>query len=1129
MRLASEVGLSHKDLQIPTNQAIIAAELKMPIEKVAEAVEAAPTDRGAVARLEENIARMAKQKMPVVEPPKIGLSVEHVTEPERPAPEPRYESPDPAIEAGFRETAAGVPKKPKSVISTVTEGLTYIGHAMTRLYAVLPRGPKFARANAELRLLREEPSIAAEKAVRYLKHITDPLPDAESFDVFRRKTVLLDLAHSADRGEPLPFGWTPEQVRAELGRIEAESARRPEVAEAEARRREVWDSVKTDYINAMEAMGFPVTDRLDREDYFHHQVIDRMRADRVAESMRGVKLPTGRGFLKERQGVERAISTNYLQAEFEVLSGMLHDKVVAESLKRIEEEYDASAALKQEARARNFENLVGGPEVVGHIRQLEAELQTAKRARAAELRRELGELDPTRPYKQRIATGLNKLRRSGALGEVQEFSEDLPAELARIIGQGAPEDKRAAGMVFKAISEREAMIRERLGDDYLEWRRYIDPRVIPTRMKTYQPWDGNLLYRAKAITEEAFDRIFGSLTGDPQAAREVAELAPPGPSVSPEAARAAGLTEADFRDVLVLGGKRREWVIPAEVADALNAFVKERANDPASKLDAMAMSAWKQMVTFVNPKRAFMYNLRNLSGDAEMLFVGNPSAFRYVPAAARELYEYHVRGQPPSPDLEMWLDSGGAQGLLQVAEMGDIDRLKQFVRFLDKHKPTPTEKFGDVLRAYWRTMRFTTDFRESLLRYACFKDYQHQCLTNNGVPLNFGASDPDVIMALDPKERPFKLTNELMGAYDQVSQGGRVLRARVHPFWSWVEINIGRNIRLMRNALREGRTGDVGGRAAALVPLKVARSAYALTKLGAKASALWTALTLWNNLMYPDEEKSLPEDVRGRMHIVLGRNPDGTVAYIGRLGAISDFLEWFGVDAPATMVQDFLNGRIGPRDIVGKAIRAPINKEIQGLHPAAKLAAELAARQTFYPDVFDPGRLRDAPAYIARQFTVEEEFRKLTGRPSEPYLRSLQRIFSQINDPEEAAYHDIISRKYDFLREHGRIMPRGVGAGSPKEQALYNYRQARYLGDNAAAQKYLGQYLKAGGTRAGLTRAIDAVAPLAGLGPLRAAFLKSLTPEEREEKLPLAARYHARLRRGPVPPRPAKQPMRVGK
>ena len=92
-----------------------------------------------------------------------------------------------------------------------------------------------------------------------------------------------------------------------------------------------------------------------------------------------------------------------------------------------------------------------------------------------------------------------------------------------------------------------------------------------------------------------------------------------------------------------------------------------------------------------------------------------------------------------------------------------------------------------------------TEMREHLLRFATYLDYKQQMEGNkNGKPNNWGTSLEDEVMAVkDIKERAFKMSTELLGAYDQVSEIGKQLRDMMIPFYSWMEVNMRRTWRLL--------------------------------------------------------------------------------------------------------------------------------------------------------------------------------------------------------------------------------------------------------------------------------------------------------------------------------------------
>ena len=127
-----------------------------------------------------------------------------------------------------------------------------------------------------------------------------------------------------------------------------------------------------------------------------------------------------------------------------------------------------------------------------------------------------------------------------------------------------------------------------------------------------------------------------------------------------------------------------------------------------------------------------------------------------------------------TPDMQAWFERGGMQSTLQVQEMGDINQLKMFKQLHDA-KGTAKEIPLKVWQGYWKAARLSTDFRESILRYAAFLDYLEQMRADpKGRPKNYGASIPEEVDALDDiYDKAFMLSNDLLGAYDRVSVLGQ--------------------------------------------------------------------------------------------------------------------------------------------------------------------------------------------------------------------------------------------------------------------------------------------------------------------------------------------------------------------
>jgi hypothetical protein len=328
---------------------------------------------------------------------------------------------------------------------------------------------------------------------------------------------------------------------------------------------------------------------------------------------------------------------------------------------------------------------------------------------------------------------------------------------------------------------------------------------------------------------------------------------------------------------------------------------------------------------------------------------------------------------------------------------------------------------------------------------------------HDGKPRNFGASIPDEIMGLkDIRDRAFRLSNELLGAYDEVSVTGQELRMHIWPFWSWKETNFKRYARIVKNtAYNNEVAGQVGKRLLAGTRMG-AHTAMKIGRFAIKAFALTGLLAAYNNLITPEQEKDLPEDVRARPHLNLGRNKDGSVRTFTRLGALGDFMEWFGMDASYSQVNDFLNGRRSVKEIALDMLKAPVNVAVSGISPFIKTPIELAVRRSLFPDVFNPRLIRDRNEYLFKQVGLDKEYRLIAGKPGPSYKSTLKEAFIYSYDPLQAAYYDFMDIKRDYLKSIGR---EGGGAYlSPSSNALYNMKLAHRYGEKDKVDKYLQEY-----------------------------------------------------------------------
>jgi len=622
-----------------------------------------------------------------------------------------------------------------------------------------------------------------------------------------------------------------------------------------------------------------------------------------------------------------------------------------------------------------------------------------------------------------------------------------------------------------------------------DWR-----KTIPDGYRTFQPREGNHLYLADTIPERLAKKIMEDSLTD------------------------IGVVKDALTKALSIGAKHKEWVIPDGLAKTLENLVPRNPNW-LGRGSKKALRAWK-VWTLTSPRRYFKYNIRNLTGDADAAFVGNTSGFKKVPRAIHNLYDLFVLDKPMTKEMKGWFERGGMETTLQAQEISKLRIFKDLHENKGKLKDLPETAW----KKYWRAARISTDFREAVLRYANYLDYLEQIKKSpEGRPKNFGASLREEIMGLkDPRDKAFRLSNELLGAYDEISVLGQAIREHIYPFWSWKELNFRRYIRLFKNAAADHRLASTTGKTllkgVAYTPLTALR----VGKFAIKATAFSSMLQVWNNLMFPEEEASLTSEQRGRPHIILGTDKNGKVINFTRIGALGDFLEWFGLDAAPHLVSSYLNGRKSVKEIANEMARAPVNQVVQGITPFIKYPVERFTRRSLFPDVFKPRTIRNRGLHIARSLGLENEYKAVMDVPSEPYKESLPMFFAYKSDPMASAYHEIWNLKNEYQKETGK-----AGEGfylTSRSNALYNLKLARRYGDTKLEKKYLKEYIgfhliemdlldkSEAETKKSIKKGLEAsfrnMHPLSGLNKkAKESFQKNLSPEQKDI-LVLAIKYY---------------------
>lgn len=566
-------------------------------------------------------------------------------------------------------------------------------------------------------------------------------------------------------------------------------------------------------------------------------------------------------------------------------------------------------------------------------------------------------------------------------------------------------------------------------------------KAIPEKHKVVQLRPGNMFYLANSITERA-----------------MAEILDKGFASLPEVQKR--LRDAT-KTTLAVGGKFHEAVFPDEVANTIMDMDRVFQESTLARRSRKMLVAWK-VWAILSPRRGLKFMFRNISGDLDHVLAGNPSSLKDVPKAINALVDVFFTNKPIEGNLRKFHRRGGFSITQQSQEIGNTKGLKMFSRLYESNKGNIAT---GAFKQYWKTIKLTNDFRESILRYANFINYQGQMLADvkaggPGKPKNFGASLREEIMAMgDIDDRAYRMANELLLPYDEISQFGAAFRRHIYPFWSWKELNVRTYYRLFKNALLDAdlkRGVGTGLMAGVRVAKMGARMLMSLGRFGLKAGAFLAVVQTWNLTMRPEVEAALPEDVRNQPHLNFWLDKAGNPVAFTRLGALQDALEMFGLDATPAMINSLVKGEMSIKEIAWQLFKAPINAIIHGLHPGKSLF-EALAKKSLYPEALPPSNIAERGMHIARQLGVADEYTALFGRPGKKYKETLGGLFVYKYEAEEVAYYEARDIAFEYNKEFGKG---GVSGTSPKSKALYNMKKSRKYGRSKLEKKFFDQYVK---------------------------------------------------------------------
>lgn len=987
---------------------------------------------------------------------------------------------DPEVEKRFRD-ANGMTKK-EPIIQRLKEMWGNL-LAQARRYPTLPNKPEFFVIKQILDKQGLIKKVAQDRAIRALDAVTAGF-GPKKLDLFTRKVILDDLIREAKAGRPVPFGYSEfsetsgeliiriELLEKDKAMIDALIEQNPDVKAGVERRQKLWAAIQQDLVRYKILKESQL-----KEDYFRHQILEYAQTKAVHGTGKKLRTPNP-GYSRQRMGSTFDINTNYLEAEMEVMSQAFHDIETAKNIEAIEKSplnvlktlqdraktYNATKVMAYFQAFLDREQALGNPEYLGMTAEkLYRRTLNWKQAMGYA---KLGKL-ASEGY---LPTGLNNefqdvvesLAQRHDEGEADEIENGRMFKYLNYLMNAQDEaGKMGAAMVFKGMAEKKQAIIRILGEQIKTWEDFI-----PEGYRTWQPKEGRVFYSAYSVPQKVVNELLQN------AQPELGEY---------------GITKEDLQKVMAVGGLRKQLVLPEEVADTLDDLYTTPQPNFVMEAARAITTKWKQWVLF-NPRRFFKYNYQNFVGDSDAVIAGNPKIFRNTARAVRELENVFFLGRPMPTEMREFFERGGISSTLTIQEIPDVKKLEIFKRFFSEAEKAKSQNLvASIMNGYWSKAVEFTVFREAILRYAAYLHYRD--VFNSG-KVEYAASNPEEIDAMEnPLDKAAKVATELLGDYANVSAFTQNMRQFLIPFASWLEVNAKRYFRLGKNAYTgadgAGAGASAGGRLAG-VALK--KGALGLSAWWLRAAAMTGLVMLYNQLFWGDEESEVSPYDQNRMHLILGRMKDGRIVILRGQGAFSDILEWFGLDAAPQLWREFFEGKASLVDIFGKipfvtgqiGLKPVFQKIIRGVTPLYKIPFETMTGRTL--PVFDdrPGKIEDPVRNILKGISLENEYDKLTGRPTRGYFRSLLESFVAIQDPMENAYRYIQSQKYEYLEKW-----KGRGGMSdyysPRSIVYRQYKKALVFKDKDAEERSLAEIRKLGTTAKQFQSSMKAADPLYGL------------------------------------------------
>ena len=620
-------------------------------------------------------------------------------------------------------------------------------------------------------------------------------------------------------------------------------------------------------------------------------------------------------------------------------------------------------------------------------------------------------------------------------------------------------------------------------------RNYINEH-IPDGFMLYRLKDANVFYFAKTIKQKQIDAaISNAEEHDSQGLSEALKLVDE---------LVSGLESS-----LVVGPKRRQYLLPIQVAEQLDVMAENQKTDPITQGLYKETGFWKALVLF-SPTRLPRYTLNNFGSDLDRVVQIDLNILKKSWGAAKELYRY-MKYNETTPLLMEAIKQDVVNSGFQISELADLNDQQWVKRLMDQDATVEsiigkkgmkelaisfTKTPGNLWQKWLDLVTPWVQLRENIFRYAAFK-----LLSEDYTP-----KGKKVVWASDPKElggitndmqRNAKLAREAFVDYQNLSQFASKARKGLFPFYSWFEGNNRTTLNLIKNAYSY-KTQKELVKSAALrgIPFVVLRMARAFVSL----VALTAAVEAWNRFAFnffdgdeDDEKRIKAARIRG-LQVIYGKNEFGMIQTYPLQGALYDFIDYFGIPIMGEDIELLINGddkfkRI--LDIAKTSRNSMGNRLAQMANPFPKAGVELAQGQSWFPDITNPTPISDNWEYVFRFFTVGDEYNYLlSDKPKkESYLsRKFHNSLFREFDTEMLSYYAAkkIIGDYEGSSTGGHSEAKNPTIDAKKD-AEYKYMLALRFEKYEEADQWLQKFIEKGGNVGDIHNKINSSDPFASV------------------------------------------------